>query len=416
MLSASKYKDSMRRTLAIITIVVVLLGAGVAAYFYFSSGTPAVTVAPTGSTSLPVAGQTAVGTTGAGVSTEPSLAPGAPSAPVSVSARLVQISTGPIVPGESVVDTKAANASSTPEIAVNYIERASGNVFAYASPTGTITRINNKTIPGIQSASWLPNGATAYVRYLSGSDSNTVNTYALAATSSSGFFLPQDLADVSVSATGLLTLASGVNGSAVSLSHIDGTHSATLFTTPLSSIHASFAGKNQYLIFSKPAATLAGDAFLVDGASGRFSRIVGPLDGLVALASPSGKWVLVSYTQNNTMQMALINTATDIALPLPLATIADKCVWASDDSAIYCGVPVNPTASFTYPDDWYQGVAHFSDRIWKIDVIGRYEQLVLDFSQANKGALDAEALALDPAKSLLVFINKNDGSLWSYSL
>ncbi|HUY05519.1 MAG TPA: hypothetical protein VMV62_02265, partial [Candidatus Paceibacterota bacterium] len=351
----------------------------------------------------------------AGVSTEPSLAPGAPSAPVSVSARLVQISTGPIVPGESVVDMKAASASSSPDVAVNYIERGSGNVFTYASPAGTLTRINNRTIPGIQSAAWLPGGATAYVRYLSGSDSSTINTYALAATSSSGFFLPQDLADMSVSATGLLTIASGINGSAVSLSRTDGTRSATLFTTPLSSIRASFAGKNQYLVFSKPAATLAGDAFLVDSA-GRFSRIAGPLDGLVALASPSGKWVLVSYTQNGAMQMELINAVTGAVLPLPLATIADKCVWAADDSSIYCGIPVNPSASYAYPDDWYQGAAHFSDRIWKIDVVGRYEQLVLDFSQANKGDLDAEALALDPVKSLLVFINKNDGSLWSYSL
>ncbi|HUY05444.1 MAG TPA: hypothetical protein VMV62_01865, partial [Candidatus Paceibacterota bacterium] len=101
----------MRRTLITTSIIVVLLGASVVAYFYLSSGSPTVTVAPTGSASLPVAGQTAPGTTGAGVSTEPSLAPGAPSAPVSVSARLVQISTGPIVPGESVVDMKAASAS-----------------------------------------------------------------------------------------------------------------------------------------------------------------------------------------------------------------------------------------------------------------------------------------------------------------
>ncbi len=404
----------MRRTLIITAIVVLLLGASIAAYFYASSGTATVAVAPAGSASLPVAGQTAPGTIST-ANTEPSLAPGAPSAPVSVSARLVQISTGPIVPGESVVDTKAADASSSPEVTVNYIERASGNVFSYASPSGTLTRINNRTIPGIQSAAWLPDGMTAYVRYLSGSDFSTINTYALSAASSTGFFLPQDLADVSVSAAGLLTLASGGNGSAVSLSRTDGTRSTTLFTTPLSSIRTSFAGKNQYLVFSKPAASLAGDAFLVDSA-GRFSRIAGPLNGLVALPSPSGKWVLVSYTQNGAMQMELINTATDTTLPLPLATIADKCVWAADDSSIYCGIPMSPSANYAYPDDWYQGAAHFSDRIWKIDVAGRYEQLVLDFSQANKGDLDAEALALDPAKSLLVFINKNDGSLWSYSL
>lgn len=403
----------MRRTLIIAAIVLVILGLGVGAYFLFFAGTPSVTVAPPGSAGLPVAGQATPGTAGgAATSNVPTLAP---AAPVPVSARLVEISAGPVVPGEAVVDSKAANASSSPEVTVNYIERESGNVFSYVTPAGTLTRINNKTIPGLQSAAWLPNGLTAYVRYLSGSDFSTINTYALAATSSAGFFLPQDLADISVSATGLLTLASGVNGSAVSLSRIDGTRSATLFTTPLSSVRTSFAGKNQYLVFSKPTASLPGYAFLANG-TGHLSRIAGPLDGLVALASPSGKWVLVSYTSSGVMQMELINTATDAPVSLPVATIADKCAWAADDSAIYCGVPTNPDASFAYPDDWYQGAVHFSDRLWRIDVAGRYAQMVLDFSQANKGALDAEALAVDPAKSTLVFVNRNDGSLWSYSL
>ena len=58
----------------------------------------------------------------------------------------------------------------------------------------------------------------------------------------------------------------------------------------------------------------------------------------------------------------------------------------------------------------------FSDRIWKIDVTGRYAQLVLDFKEANKGALDAISLAINPSLTTLVFVNKNDGSLWSYSL
>ena len=116
------------------------------------------------------------------------------------------------------------------------------------------------------------------------------------------------------------------------------------------------------------------------------------------------------------MGMEVVNTATGVAFPIPVATIADKCVWTSDDSVIYCGIPMNPDASHRYPDDWYQGAAPFSDRIWKIDVAGRYAQLTLDFSQANRGNLDAEALAIDPSRTVLVFVNKNDGSLWSYSL
>lgn len=112
----------------------------------------------------------------------------------------------------------------------------------------------------------------------------------------------------------------------------------------------------------------------------------------------------------------LVNTSTHDALPVPVATIADKCAWTADDSAIYCGIPVSPPTGVNYPDDWYQGAVQFSDRIWKIQVSGRYAQLVLDFSKEANGSLDTEALALDPASSTLVFVNKNDGSLWSYQL
>jgi len=392
----------------------VLIALGVGAYFYFFTGSAGVTVAPTGA-SLPTAGQSPVTGTGTPAGTPGAAGGTEASSPVAVTARLVQISTGPVVPGEVVLDKKAANASSSPEVSVSYIERESGNVFSYLTNTKTLTRISNKTIPGIQSASWLPNGSFAFVRYLSGTDFSTINTYALAATSTGGFFLSQNLSDLSVSATGLLSLASGVSGSVVSLSRTDGSRPTTLFTTPLTSLRASFAGKNQYLVFSKPSAELFGVAFITDG-TGRLASIGGPHNGLVALASPSGKWVLVSYVQNGTLQMELANVATGAHLALPVATIADKCVWAATDASIYCGVPISPSPSYRYPDDWYQGAVQFSDRIWKIDVAGRYAQLVLDFSQANKGSLDAEALAINHAGTVLVFVNKNDGSLWSYSL
>lgn len=404
---------TMPRILIISVAVLVALGLGVGIYFIFFTSAPGVSVAPIGSTSLPTVGQASTQAVTTGASTR---APNAPTGtPVVVSARLVQISTGPVVAGEAVVNKKPANASSTPEVTVSYIERQSGNVFLYAASTKILTRVNNKTIPGVQSASWLPDASAAFVRYLSGDGLSTINTYSLAATSSNGFFLPQNLSDIAVSSGGILMLSSGVNGSIASLARVDGTRATTLFTTPLTSIRVSFAGKNQYLAYSKPSATLAGDAFLVNSA-GHFSRIAGPQNGLVALASPLGKWVLVSYTQNSALQMQLVNTVTGAVLPLPVATIADKCVWAADDASVYCGIPMSPGTSSMYPDDWYQGAISFNDRIWKIDVAGRYAQLVLDFSSATKGSLDATSLAINPTNTMLVFVNKNDGSLWGYSL
>src|ERR1035437_4698113 len=110
----------MNRTTLISLIVLAILALGGIMYFLFFKNTPSVTVAPAGSTSLPIAGQTTPqASTGATTGT-PNTSFGTP---VAVTARLVQISVGPVVPGEVVTDIKAANASSSLSVAVNYIER-----------------------------------------------------------------------------------------------------------------------------------------------------------------------------------------------------------------------------------------------------------------------------------------------------
>lgn len=397
----------MRRSLFIIAFVVVLLGAGAVVYFYFFAKAPTLTAESGSSPTLPSAGENTLPATTAS-STAPTPVP----VTIGSSSHLTKVSTGPVVPGMIVVDTPAKSASSSPSTLVYFIERQSGNVYSYNVSSGVVTRTSNRTIPGIQTARWLPDGSLAYVQYLSGDSASTVNTYALPSDGTNGFFLAQDLADMAVSAQGVLTLASGVNGSVASIQK-DSAHQTELFSTPLSSLRIAFVGKNTYLAVTKPSATLAGYAFLVNS-SGVLSRIAGPLPGLVALPSPSGKYVLISYLSGTDIQMELITVATRERVPLPVATIADKCVWTTDDMALYCGIPVDPPSTFAYPDDWYQGAVHFSDRIWKIDMDRRYAQLVIDFQKETSDALDAQTLAIDPLNHTLVFINKNDGSFWSY--
>lgn len=392
----------MNRILVIIAVVVLVAGIAAGAYFYFFSNTAAPIVIDAGGT-LPAP---------ADVIDTPTDTPVEPAQPQAVSTKLVRIDAGPIVPGEVLVNVPAS-ASSTPDTRVFYIQRQSGNVFSYLVGARTLTRTSNRTVPGIQEAKWLPDASLAFVRYLSGEDFSTINTYALPSSVGGGFFLSQNLADIAVSSTSILMLASGANESVATVGRPDGSRATQAFSSSLSMLRVDFAGKNQYLAFTKPSGTLPGYAYLVD-AKGNFSRIAGPLNGLVAKPSPSGKWVLVSYVSGPALKMQLVHTTTREAITLPVATIADKCVWTQDERSIYCGVPTSPTSNATYPDDWYQGAVHFSDRIWKINVEGRYAEFVLDFEKEANTELDATALATDSAGRALVFVNKNDGSLWSY--
>src|ERR1019366_5495527 len=104
----------MQRNLIIIAAVIVLLGLGVVAYLIYFKNAPSITVAPTASSNLPIAGQ------GVPPSTSQTTTSFSPTGtPVTAPARLVEISTGPVVPGEAVVDIKAANASSSVDVSVN---------------------------------------------------------------------------------------------------------------------------------------------------------------------------------------------------------------------------------------------------------------------------------------------------------
>ena len=397
----------MRRPFIIAISILALVTIGTVAYYYFQSKAPAVTVTPP----ILLPGGQPIGTGTLPTTTETEAPPVAPVA--TAPARLAQVSKGPVVPGFIVLNTGAGTTSA--QTLVSYLERQSGNVFSYNTSDGTLTRTSNRTIPGIQSALWTKDGSLAIVRYLSGDALATINTYAIHPDGSGGFFLPQNLADVTLASSSILTLSSGVNGSIVSSVTLDGARTATLFSSPLSSVRLGAFGCGKQLLFTKPSATLPGYAFSFSALKTPV-RVAGPNRGLVALPSPLGSYVLLSYTQSSSLRLALLETKTGVVTELPVGTIADKCVWSADEKNVFCGVPQNPDSKYAYPDDWYQGVAAFSDRIWKLDVTNRYVEMVLDFTKSTGAGLDAKALAVDPRASTLVFMNKNDGSLWAYKL
>ena len=411
----------MRRTLIILFSILLFMALGIGAYalFFTPHAKVVVTSAPSGNV-FPsvggggVGGANATGTLPTIVSSATSTGAGTPS---STQPRLMKVSSGPVVPGIVVFDATTTSASSTPAI-IQYLSKQNGNIYSYTIASGALARISNKTIPGIQSARWLSDGSLVYVRYFSHiKGASDIQTYALPSNGIGGFPLDQGLAGVSTyKSNALLTVASGANGSSVIRAKTDASGAYTAFQTPLSSIIASFAGPHNYLFYTKSSANLKGYAFLVRGKTGAVTQIAGPLTGLIALPNHAGTEVLISYTQpSGAMATELVNTKKHTVINLPIQTLADKCVWTADDSALYCGVPTNaPTAS--YPDEWYQGAVSFNDEIWKIDVVGRYAEPILDFQQETGRPLDATALAVDPQNTVLSFVNKRDGSLWEYRL
>jgi hypothetical protein len=418
----------MRRILIIVASIIVILGIGVTLYIVFF-GTP--------SAQLTVNNSNPFGDTGSGVATQSTgQVASSGQAGTVVAPNLIEITSSPVAAGVSIVDTLPATTtlisaasssvsdststvssgqqSSGNDVVVHYIDRESGNVYSYGALSRSLTRISNKTLPGIQLASWLSDGSLAFVQFIAQADgSNQLDTYALPSNGADGFFLQSNLAQVSAQQSGsVFTLAAGTDSSIGSVANSDGSDVKTVFTTPLTSLNVYPAG-NGYVAATKAASEIDGYAFTVTS-SGNFLPLIGPLKGLTVLPSPSGSQVLYSYTDGTSFHMSVLNVATGGVTALPLATLAEKCVWTSDESALYCGVPESMTGNL--PDTWYQGTTSFSDRLWKIDLTSRLATLVIDPSQTAKTAIDAVNLSIDPNSQVLVFRNKIDGSLWAYSL
>lgn len=401
---------------SVIAVVIIL----VAVYFvFFRTVTPPGTVdgdpfGGSGSSDIPGGGAPSVLDGGIEFSGD---------AGVQVGPRLVRITAAPVAYGvaalfipEVPAETNAAGViipAIPPDIEVRFIERQSGNVYAYRVHARTLTRISNQTIPGVREAVWLSDGSQVYLRFLSEDAEVHMETYALPAEGEGGFFLEQDLMDVAAtSTTGLLTLQSDTNGAIGTVASADGSAPKTVFTTTLSSIVTSFFGKG-YLVSTKTSAGLSGYSFSVSSA-GTWSRLLGPLPGLSVIGNQTGAEVLYSNSTNGGVRTTLMDTATHTPIPLPIATLAEKCTFSSSGALAYCAVP--KTLDGALPDDWYRGVVSFSDRIWQVSITDRSATLLVDPTEVGQVDIDAVSLTPDPTNDVLVFTNKKDGSLWVYDL
>jgi hypothetical protein len=299
---------------------------------------------------------------------------------------------------------------------VRFIERQSGNVYAFRVHDRVLTRTSNQTLPGIQDAVWTLDGARAFVRYLTRAVDGIerIDTYALSAGGEGGYFLEQDLEQPAVSGTStVFSLLPSTSGSIGTLMNPGGTNARTLFTSALSRLTVGFSGSN-LIATTKASAGLDGYTFLVSRTDGGFERLLGPYRGLTALANPEGTAILFSYVDRGRTYLQVLDLATRSATALPLSTFTEKCAWAPGGRAVYCGVPTALAGNM--PDDWYQGATTFSDRLWRIDLDTRLATLIVDPGQVADVAIDAVALTIDPESDALIFMNKKDGTLWAYDL
>lgn len=188
-----------RLTLIIVGVLVAIL-IGVGVYFvFFRSATPNITVGNTGPLFGTSGDQVGVGSSVSGSGEIPVVQQVAP--------RFKKISDGPVAQGVSLRNFSIeialpgeTSTSTTPgellETELLFVERSTGNVYSYRAVPASLTRITNQTVPGVVEASWTPDGAFAFVRYLTEDATEGVQTYALSTTDAPGYILESGLSHV----------------------------------------------------------------------------------------------------------------------------------------------------------------------------------------------------------------------------
>ena len=305
-----------------------------------------------------------------------------------------------------------------------YVDRATGHIYDADLATLTKTKVTNQTLPKIYEAYFRADGNAILFRSLK-DDSDVVENLSLTLTppkststdalhTVSSASLRGNISSVAVG-TGNTLFYALKDTSSIASSAFNGTGAKTLFNSAFNEWRLLVAGNN-LVVYTKASASTPGYAYTLNSSGGSLTKILGPFHGLVVNPNPAGNRVLYSYFENNKTRLFVKNLQSGSASEILPATIAEKCVWSTKNSTTFlCGIPTT-SPSGTEPDNWYRGLTHFSDYVWRFDTNSETAELLSEPKKDFGIDLDIYEPRLSPDEDYLVFINKSDLSLWTLKL
>lgn len=215
---------------------------------------------------------------------------------------------------------------------------------------------------------------------------------------------------VSPDGTQLFQLRTTEDGVVGYISSSNGRNERQIFTSPLTEWKAQWISPTIIALTTLASSEADGYMYFLNPTNGDFQKVLGPIRGLTTLINPSGTIVLVGSSVDRNIALATFTVATGQMTPRDLKTLPAKCTW-QNDTIVVCAVP-QAVSNGQYPDDWYQGNVKFTDSFWSLDTVQNSTTNLFTPNQV----FDAHSLKLSPDQYYLYFINKLNGTLWSYRL
>ena len=171
-------------------------------------------------------------------------------------------------------------------------------------------------------------------------------------------------------------------------------------------------GKDMVFVIPRPSALVRTSLWTLNTKTKVVATIAGPAFGLTARWSKNGRYVLVSTVDAAyAPSLSFIDTKTNRATPLRLATMPSKCFILDNAPVMYCGVPKTIPQGIILPDDYLKGKLSTNDRIVKIDFA---TPKATEVWGGGTDSLDIENPAI--IDNNLFFTNRTDDSVWKLAL
>ena len=294
---------------------------------------------------------------------------------------------------------------------VRYAERATGYISEANPVTGMVTRLTNTLMAKTYEAIFADNGVIERSIDQNGGVTTFAATVSVGtSTSLTGTSLSKNIQQIAPdpSSGGVVYLSPSGSGIALVSAAWDGTKTKTLFTSALSGWRLSALADGRKIIAQKAADGLTGYAYVVSG--GALSTLLSPLPGLTVLPRSGSSAIIFGMSSGAAPVLFVQSSASSSAVRLPIATIADKCLWAPGGQPVaYCAVPQTAVSS-GFLDAWYRGELHSSDAWWKVDANTGQAQLI--FTSPSNEPVDVIDPVMDPGGEYIAFLNNTDRTPW----
>jgi hypothetical protein len=309
-------------------------------------------------------------------------------------------------------------------MAVRWIDRATGNVYEIDPNTLAKKRLSNNTIPKIYEAVWSAGGSNAYLRYLrEDNQTDYIETLSLsipatAATPAtlSGIYLERDIDQLAVSPGDNRIFYLKRNGNKEVkgvLADGQGYNQSVIFRHDLVHWLVDWPASNVITLLTKPSSDSLNFLFALNPKTGVLKKILSDF-GLTAKLSPDGKKVIFSQNTDGFIGLDFMDLNTRKREEKITFTLSDKCAWGPASDFVICGLSKNIFARKDFPEAWYQGKIAFDDyAFWRYVFKNREEDFIYAPAEFKFDVIEPK---ISPDGKFLVFINKNDLSLWAVEI